>query len=394
VNAFELSAEHEAFRRVVRDFAAKEIAPHVAQWDRDRRFPVDVVRQMGELGLMGLTAPDEYGGSGGDFTSLCVAIEEIGRVDQSLGITLEAAVGLGINPILTFGSEEQKQTWLPDLVAGRRLAGFGLTEPGAGSDAGATRTRAELVGDEWVVNGAKQFITNSGSAITSVVTVTARTGTRADGKPEISVIIVPSGTPGFAVGPSYDKLGWHISDTHPLSFTDCHVPQTNLLGERGRGYAQFLATLDDGRVAIAALAVGLIQACLDECLKYAGERQTMGGPIGRKQGVAFQIADLEVMLQAARLLTYRAAAMRDAMGTPGGPTVAQFKQAASVAKLYATESAVTATRTATQVFGGYGFMEEYPVARYYRDAKILEIGEGTSEVQRMLIARSLGLPVE
>jgi short-chain 2-methylacyl-CoA dehydrogenase len=394
VNAFELSAEHEAFRRVVRDFAAKEIAPHVAQWDRDRRFPVDVVRQMGELGLMGLTAPDEYGGSGGDFTSLCVAIEEIGRVDQSLGITLEAAVGLGINPILTFGSEEQKQTWLPDLVAGRRLAGFGLTEPGAGSDAGATRTRAELVGDEWVVNGAKQFITNSGSAITSVVTVTARTGTRADGKPEISVIIVPSGTPGFAVGPSYDKLGWHISDTHPLSFTDCHVPQTNLLGERGRGYAQFLATLDDGRVAIAALAVGLIQACLDECLKYAGERQTMGGPIGRKQGVAFQIADLGVMLQAARLLTYRAAAMRDAMGTPGGPTVAQFKQAASVAKLYATESAVTATRTATQVFGGYGFMEEYPVARYYRDAKILEIGEGTSEVQRMLIARSLGLPVE
>jgi short/branched chain acyl-CoA dehydrogenase len=394
VSAFELSAEHEAFRRVVRDFAAKEIAPQVAQWDRDRHFPIDVVRQMGELGLMGLTAPDEYGGSGGDFTSLCVAIEEIGRVDQSLGITLEAAVGLGINPILTFGSEEQKQTWLPDLVAGRCLAGFGLTEPGAGSDAGATRTRAELVGDEWVVNGAKQFITNSGSAITSVVTVTARTGLRADGRPEISAIIVPAGTPGFAVGPSYDKLGWHISDTHPLTFTDCHVPRANLLGERGRGYAQFLATLDDGRVAIAALAVGLIQACLDECLTYAGQRQTMGGPIGRKQGVAFQIADLEVMLQAARLLTYRAAAMRDAMGTTGGPTVAEFKRAAAVAKLYATESAVTATRTATQVFGGYGFIEEYPVARYYRDAKILEIGEGTSEVQRMLIARGLGLPVE
>jgi short/branched chain acyl-CoA dehydrogenase len=394
VSAFELSAEHEAFRRVVRDFAAKEIAPQVAQWDRDRHLPIDVVRQMGELGLMGLTAPDEYGGSGGDFTSLCVAIEEIGRVDQSLGITLEAAVGLGINPILTFGSEEQKQTWLPDLVAGRCLAGFGLTEPGAGSDAGATRTRAELVGDEWVVNGAKQFITNSGSAITSVVTVTARTGLRADGRPEISAIIVPAGTPGFAVGPSYDKLGWHISDTHPLTFTDCHVPRANLLGERGRGYAQFLATLDDGRVAIAALAVGLIQACLDECLTYAGQRQTMGGPIGRKQGVAFQIADLEVMLQAARLLTYRAAAMRDAMGTTGGPTVAEFKRAAAVAKLYATESAVTATRTATQVFGGYGFMEEYPVARYYRDAKILEIGEGTSEVQRMLIARGLGLPVE
>jgi short/branched chain acyl-CoA dehydrogenase len=394
VSAFDLSAEHEDFRRVVRDFAAKEIAPQVAQWDRDRHFPVAVVRRMGDLGLMGLTAPDEYGGSGGDFTSLCVAIEEIGRVDQSLGITLEAAVGLGINPILTFGSEEQKETWLPDLVAGRSLAGFGLTEPGAGSDAGATQTRAELVDDEWVINGAKQFITNSGSAITSVVTVTARTGTRADGKLEISAIIVPSGTPGFVAEPPYDKLGWHISDTHPLTFTDCHVPRANLLGERGRGYAQFLAILDDGRVAIAALAVGLIQACLDECLKYARERQTMGGPIGRKQGVAFQIADLEVMLQGARLLTYRAAAMRDVMGAPGGPGVAEFKRAASVAKLYATESAVTASRIATQVFGGYGFMEEYPVARFYRDAKVLEIGEGTSEVQRLLIARSLGLPVE
>lgn len=394
MSAFDLAAEHEDFRRVVREFATKEIAPDVAQWDRDRHFPIDVVHRMGELGLMGLTAPDEYGGSGGDFTSLCVAIEEIGRVDQSLGITLEAAVGLGINPILRFGSEEQKLTWLPDLVAGRSLAGFGLTEPGAGSDAGATRTRAELADGEWVVNGAKQFITNSGSAITSLVTVTARTGTRADGTPEISAIIVPTGVPGFVAEPPYDKLGWHISDTHPLTFTNCRVPQANLLGERGRGYAQFLAILDDGRLAIAALAVGLIQACLDECLKYARDRQTMGGPIGRKQGVAFQIADLEVMLQGARLLTYRAAAMRDVMGAPGGPGVSEFKRAASVAKLHATESAVTATRIATQVFGGYGFMEEYPVARFYRDAKILEIGEGTSEVQRILIARSLGLPVE
>jgi butyryl-CoA dehydrogenase len=394
MGTYELSAEHEDFRRVVRDFAEKQIAPHVADWDRSHHFPVDVVKQMGELGLMGLTAPEEYGGSGADFTSLCVAIEEIGRVDQSLGITLEAAVGLGINPILTYGSEEQKQTWLPDLVAGRNLAAFGLTEPGAGSDAGATRTRAELVDGEWVVNGAKQFITNSGSEMTSVVTVTARTGSRADGRPEISAVIVPSATPGFVAEPAYDKLGWHISDTHPLSFTDCRVPEANLLGERGRGYAQFLAILDDGRVAIAALAVGLIQACLDECVRYAGERQTMGGPIGRKQGVAFQIADLEVMLRASRLLTYQAAAMRDAMAQPGGPSVAAFKQAASVAKLYATESAVTATRIATQVFGGYGFMEEYPVARFYRDAKILEIGEGTSEVQRMLIARGLGLPVE
>jgi len=390
---FELSSEHEAFRAVVRDFAEKEIAPYAAQWDRDHHFPVDVVRTMGDLGLFGLTAPEEYGGGAGDFTSLCVAIEELGRVDQSIGITLEAGVGLGINPILTFGSAEQKQRWLPDLVAGRRLAGFGLTEPGAGSDAGATRTRAELVpgadGEEWVVNGAKQFITNSGSEITSLVTVTAKTGTRADGKPEISAIMIPSDTPGFTAEPAYDKLGWHASDTHPLSFDDVHVPADNLLGERGRGYAQFLATLDDGRVAIAALAVGCIQACLDLCLEYAGQRQTFGGPIGRKQGVAFQIADLEVMLRAARLLTYQAAAMKDA-----GAPVKAFKQAAAVAKLQATESAVTATRIATQVFGGYGFMEEYPVARLYRDAKILEIGEGTSEVQRMLIARGLGLPVE
>ncbi|WP_028661131.1 acyl-CoA dehydrogenase family protein [Nocardioides insulae] len=395
---FELSREHEEFRRAVRDFAEHEIAPHVATWDKEHHFPVDTVQKMGELGLMGLTAPEEYGGAGGegDFTSLCVAIEEIGRVDQSLGITLEAAVGLGINPILTFGTAEQKRTWLPDLVAGRRLAGFGLTEPGAGSDAGATRTRAELSEGTWVVNGSKQFITNSGSAITSVVTATARTGVKSDGRPEISAIMIPAGTAGFTAEPAYDKLGWHISDTHPLTFTDCRVPEDHLLGERGRGYAQFLATLDDGRVAISALATGLIQACLDESVRYAGERQTMGGPIGRKQGVAFQIADLEVMAQSARLLTYRAAAMKDAMlaGRSDAPSMAEFKRAASVAKLHSSESAVTATRIATQIFGGYGFMEEYPVARFYRDAKILEIGEGTSEVQRMLIARSLGLPVE
>ena len=388
---YELSREHEEFRRSVRDFAEAEIAPHAAQWDREHHFPIDVVQKMGKLGLFGLTAPEEFGGAGehGDFTSLCVAIEEIGRVDQSMGITLEAAVGLGINPIQTYGTDEQKATWLPDLVSGEKLAGFGLTEPGAGSDAGATRTRAELVGGEWVVNGAKQFITNSGSEITSVVTVTAKTGTRENGKPELSTIMVPSGTPGFTAEKAYDKLGWHASDTHPLSFEDAKVPEANLLGERGRGYAQFLATLDDGRVAIAALAVGCIQACLDMSLQYAGERQTFGGPIGRKQGVAFQIADLEVMLHASRLLTYRAAAMKD-----GSAPTKEFKQAASVAKLYATESAVTATRIATQVFGGYGFMEEYPVVRFYRDAKVLEIGEGTSEVQRMLIARGLGLPVE
>jgi short-chain 2-methylacyl-CoA dehydrogenase len=387
--SFELSPEHEQFRRTVRDFAEKEIAPHAGKWDREHHFPVDAVQKMGQLGLFGLTAPEEYGGADGDFTSLCVAIEELGRVDQSMGITLEAAVGLGINPILTYGSDEQKQTWLPDLVSGRTLAGFGLTEPGSGSDAGATRTRAELVGGEWVINGSKQFITNSGSDITSVVTVTARTGGGGGERPEISSIIVPAGTPGFTAEPAYDKLGWHASDTHPLSFDDVRVPEANLLGERGRGFAQFLAILDDGRVAIAALAVGCIQACLDMSLQYAGERQTFGVPIGRKQGLAFQIADLEVILQSARLLVYKAAAMKDA-----GAPVKDFKQAAAIAKLHATESAVTATRIATQVFGGYGFMEEYPVTRFYRDAKVLEIGEGTSEVQRMVIARGLGLPVE
>jgi short-chain 2-methylacyl-CoA dehydrogenase len=389
--SFELSREHQEFRRSVREFAEAEIAPNAAEWDRKHYFPVEVVQRMGKLGLFGLTAPEEYGGAGedGDFTSLCVAIEEIGRVDQSLGITLEGAVGLGINPIMNYGTDEQKARWLPDLVAGRTLAGFGLTEPESGSDAGATRTRAVLDGGEWVINGAKQFITNSGSSMTSLVVATARTGERADGRAEISSIIVPTGTPGFVAEPAYDKLGWHASDTHPLTFTDCRVPEANLLGERGKGYAQFLATLDDGRVAIAALAVGCIKACRDMAVQYAGERKTMGVTIGTKQGVAFQIADLEVMADAAEMLVYRAAALKDA-----GADVATFKKAASVAKLYATESAVTATRIATQVFGGYGFMEEYPVARFYRDAKILEIGEGTSEVQRMLIARSLGLPVE
>jgi short/branched chain acyl-CoA dehydrogenase len=387
--SFDLSEDHEQFRRTVRDFAEKEIAPHAAEWDREHHFPVDVVHKMGDLGLFGLTAPEQYGGADGDFTSLCVAIEELGRVDQSMGITLEAAVGLGINPILTFGDDAQKEKWLPDLVAGKTLAGFGLTEPGAGSDAGATRTKAVLEDGEWIVNGSKQFITNSGSEITSVVTVTARTGEREDGRPEISTIMLPSGTPGFTAEKAYDKLGWHASDTHPLTFTDARVPEANLLGERGRGFAQFLATLDDGRVAIAALAVGCLQACVDMSVQYAGERTTFGVPIGRKQGVAFQIADLEVMLAAARQLTYRAAWMKDS-----GAPVKEFKHAAAIAKLYATESAVTGTRIATQVFGGYGFMEEYPVARFYRDAKVLEIGEGTSEVQRMLIARGLGLPVE
>ncbi|HEY2273499.1 MAG TPA: acyl-CoA dehydrogenase family protein [Jatrophihabitantaceae bacterium] len=381
---FELSQEHESFRKVVRDFAEREIAPHVAQWDREHYFPVDVVRAMGDLGLFGLAVPEEFGGSGGDFTSVCVAIEELGRVDQSIGITLEAGMGLGINPILTFGTEEQKQRWIPDLAAGRAIAGFGLTEPEAGSDAGATKTRAALDNGEWVINGAKSFITNSGTEITSLVTVTAKTAEQ-----EISAIIVPSGTPGFIVEPPYDKLGWHISDTHGLSFDDCRVPEANLLGTRGHGFRQFLAVLDDGRIAISALAVGLAQACLDLSVRYANERTTFGTPIGAKQGLAFQLSDLAVSVEAARLLTYKAAAMKDA-----GRPAKDIKQAAAMAKLYSTEAAVAATRTATQVFGGNGFMEEFPVARFYRDAKILEIGEGTSEVQRMLIARGLGLPVQ
>ncbi|HEY2296565.1 MAG TPA: acyl-CoA dehydrogenase family protein [Jatrophihabitans sp.] len=383
---FELSQEHESFRKVVRDFAEKEIAPHVAQWDREHHFPVDVVHAMGELGLFGLVVPEEYGGSGADFTTLCVAIEELGRVDQSIGITLEAGVGLGINPILTYGTDAQKQQWLPDLVAGRTLAGFGLTEPEAGSDAGATKTRAVLDNGQWVINGAKAFITNSGTDITSVVTVTAKTGGASGG--EISTIMVPSGTPGFTVEPAYDKLGWHISDTHGLTFDDCRVPEDNLLGTQGHGFKQFLAVLDDGRIAISALAVGLAQGCLDLSVRYANERTTFGTPIGAKQGVAFQLADLAVSVEAARLLTYKAAALKDAGRSPK-----DVKQAASIAKLYSTEAAVSATRIATQVFGGNGFMEEFPVARFYRDAKILEIGEGTSEVQRMLIARGLGLPV-
>jgi butyryl-CoA dehydrogenase len=396
VSSFELSPEHEAFRQSVREFAQAEIAPYAAQWDKEHYFPVDTVQKMGKLGLFGLTAPEEFGGAGedGDFTSLCVAIEEIGRVDQSMGITLEAAVGLGINPILTFGTDEQKNTWLPDLVAGQTLAGFGLTEPGSGSDAGATKTRADLVDGEWVVNGSKQFITNSGSDITSLVTVTAKTGmttsaTTGMAKPEISTIIVPTGTPGFTAEPAYDKLGWHASDTHPLSFDNCRVPEANLLGARGKGFGQFLATLDDGRIAIAALAVGLSQACLEHSVDYALTRKAFGQPIGKKQGLAFQLADLQVAVEASRLLTYKAAWLKDT-----GRPVKEVKQAASIAKLYATEAAVSATRTATQVFGGYGFMEEYPIARFYRDAKVLEIGEGTSEVQRILISRGLGLPVE
>ena len=380
---FELSDEQEALRHVVREFAEAEIAPHAEEWDRDHVFPVEVVRGMGELGLFGLPFPEEYGGSGADLTTLCVAIEELARVDHSMAITLEAGVGLGANPIYSFGSEEQKQRWLPDLCAGRALGAFGLTEPGAGSDAGGTRTRATLdeSAGEWVIDGEKAFITNSGTPITSLITVTARTGPG-----EISAIVVPAGTPGLTVAPPYRKMGWHASDTHGLTFSECRVPAGNLLGERGRGFAQFLSILDDGRVAIAALAVGAIEACLELSTQYAKDRNAFGKPIGANQAVAFKCADLAVLATNARLLTYDAAWRRDT-GRP-------FKQAAAMAKLYATEAAVTATREATQIFGGYGFIDETPVSRFYRDAKILEIGEGTSEIQRLVIARELGLPVE
>ena len=377
---FDLTDEQEAFRKVVRDFAESEIAPHAEAWDRDHTFPTDVVLAMGSLGLFGLVFPEEYGGSGADFTTLCLAIEELARVDQSMAITLEAGVGLGANPIFQFGTEEQKQRWLPDLVAGRALGGFGLTEPEAGSDAGGTRTKATLDGDSWVIDGEKAFITNSGTSITSIVTVTARTGPG-----EISAIVVPAGTPGFEVQPPYRKMGWHASDTHGLTFTGCRVPEDHLLGERGNGFRQFLAILDEGRIAIAALAVGTIQACLDLSVQYAKDRNAFGRPIGANQAVAFKCADLAVLCENARLLTYRAAWLKD-VGRP-------FKREAAIAKLYATEAAVTATREATQIFGGYGFMDETPVSRFYRDSKILEIGEGTSEIQRLVISRELGLPV-
>jgi butyryl-CoA dehydrogenase len=379
----ELTDEQDALRKVVRDFAESEIAPHAERWDREHVFPVEVVRGMGELGLFGLPFPEEYGGAGADLTTLCVAIEELARVDHSMAVTLEAGVGLGANPIFRFGTEAQKQTWLPDLCAGRALGAFGLTEPEAGSDAGGSRTRAVLdeATDEWVVDGEKAFITNSGTPLTSIITVTAR-----DAPGSISAIVVPAGTPGLTVQPPYRKMGWHASDTHGLTFDGCRVPSANLLGERGRGVAQFLSILDDGRIALAALAVGAIEACLAHATQYAKDRNAFGRAIGANQAVAFKCADLAVLAANARLLTYDAAWRRDT-GRP-------FKREAAMAKLYATESAVTATREATQIFGGYGFIDETPVSRFYRDAKILEIGEGTSEIQRLVIARDLGLPVD
>jgi short/branched chain acyl-CoA dehydrogenase len=378
----ELSEEHAALRATVEDFAQKEVAPVIGEFYERGEFPYDLVRKMGAMGLFGLPIAEEHGGMGGDYFALCLALEELARVDSSVAITLEAGVSLGAMPVNRFGTDEQKAKWLPQLAAGEKLGAFGLTEPGGGSDAGATRTTAKLDGGEWVINGSKCFITNSGTDITEIVTVTAVTGER-DGKKEISAIVVPSGTPGFTVSEKYSKVGWSASDTRELFFDDVRVPAENLLGERGRGYAQFLSILDEGRIAIAALSVGLAQGCVDESLRYAHEREAFGHPIGHYQAIQFKIADMEVRAHTARL-AYYAAAAKMLKGEP-------FKKEAAIAKLVASDAAMDNARDATQVFGGYGFMNEYPVGRFYRDAKILEIGEGTSEVQRMVIARHLGL---
>jgi alkylation response protein AidB-like acyl-CoA dehydrogenase len=378
-----LPDELEALRATAEEFAQDVVAPVIGDLYENHEFPYAIVAQMGAMGLFGLPFPEEWGGMGGDYFALCVVLEELARVDSSVAITLEAAVSLGAMPIYRFGTEEQKRQWLPQLVSGQMLAGFGLTEPGAGSDAGGTRTTARLDGDEWVINGTKAFITNSGTDMTGFVTVTAVTGEKPDGRKEISTIIVPSATPGFTVAPAYSKVGWNCSDTHELSFTDCRVPASNLLGERGRGYAQFLSILDEGRIAIAALATGLAQGCVDESVRYAQSREAFGRPIAANQAIAFKLADLEVRAHLARLAYYDAAQLM----LEGKP----FKKEAAIAKLVASENAVTNAREATQIHGGYGFMNEYPVARMWRDSKILEIGEGTSEVQRMLIARELGI---
>ena len=378
-----LTEEQQSLRKTVEAFAREVVAPVAAHHDATKTFPYDVVRGMAEMGLFGLPFPEEHGGMGGDYFALCLAIEELARVDQSVAITLEAGVSLGAMPVYRFGTEAQKAEWLPRLCSGEALGAFGLTEAGAGSDAGGTRTTARRDGGEWVINGSKAFITNSGTDITRLVTVTAVTGQSASGKKEISTILVPVPTEGFTVEPAYDKVGWHASDTHPLTFSDVRVPEGNLLGERGRGYANFLHILDEGRIAISALAVGAAQGCVDETVKYAKERETFGKPIGQNQAIAFKIARMEARAHVARTAYYDAAA-RMLAGLP-------FKKHAAIAKLVSSEAAMDNARDATQVHGGYGFMNEYPVARQYRDSKILEIGEGTSEVQLMLVARELGL---
>jgi short-chain 2-methylacyl-CoA dehydrogenase len=389
--SYQLAPEQQELRDSVAQFARDVVAPVIGGYYERGEFPYDIVAKMGKLGLFGLPFAEEYGGMGGDYFALCLALEELARVDSSVAITLEAGVSLGAMPIYRFGTEDQRRRWLPELCAGERLAAFGLTESGGGSDIpGGMRTTARLVkgdgevgGEEWVVNGTKAFITNSGTSITSLVTVLAITGRDDRGGKEISSVIVPAGTPGFVPGPEYSKVGWCASDTRELSFDDCRVPAENLLGERGRGYAQFLQILDEGRVAIAALATGLAQGCVDECIRYARQREAFGRRLEQHQAIQFTVADMEARVHAARLAWYDAAA-RLVAGQP-------IKKESAIAKLTASNAAMDNARAATQVFGGYGFMNEFPVGRFYRDAKVLEIGEGTSEVQRMLIARELGL---
>ena len=375
---FDLGEEHELVRRTVREFAEQRVAPVAEELDREERFPYEIVAELGELGLMGLPIPEEYGGAGGDTLAYAIAVEELTRVDSSVAITMAAHTSLGTMPILLFGTEEQKREWLPDLAAGRRLAAFGLTEPEAGSDAGAARTRAELRDGSWVVDGAKIFITNAGTDITACVTITARTG-----EDEISNIIVPNGTPGYDVSPPMRKLGWHASDTRELSFRGCAVPEGNLLGPRGQGFRQFLEILDGGRISVAAMGVGLAQGAYDLAVSYAKERRQFGQPIARFQAVQFRLADMATEIEAGRNLVYKAAWLKD----EGRP----FAKEAAMAKLYTGELSNRAANWALQIHGGYGYMEEYAISRLYRDQKILEIGEGTNEVQRMVIARHLGL---
>ena len=377
-----LPDEYQQLVKTVRDFAREVVAPVAAKHDAEHSFPYEVVSGMADMGLFGLPFPEEYGGMGGDYFALCLALEELGKIDQSVAITLEGGVSLGAMPVYRFGTEAQKREWLPQLTSGAALGAFGLTEAGGGSDAGATKTTARLDDGHWVINGSKQFITNSGTDITRLVTVTAVTGTTPDSR-EISAILIPVPATGFVVEPAYNKVGWNASDTHPLTFIDVRVPEENLLGERGRGYANFLQILDEGRIAIAALAVGAAQGCVDECVKYATQRSAFGQPIGRFQAIEFKIARMEARAHAARTAYYDAAALMLA-GKP-------FKKQAAIAKLVAGEAAMDNARDATQIHGGYGFINEFPVARHYRDSKILEIGEGTTEVQLMLIARELGL---
>jgi short-chain 2-methylacyl-CoA dehydrogenase len=374
---FDLTDEQTDIQRLARDFAQQEVKPVAEELDRTKSFPYEIVAKLGELGMMGMPFPEEYGGAGADNLAYALAVEEIGRVDSSVAITVAAHTSLGTWPIYAFGGEDQKREYLPDLCAGRKLWSFGLTEPEAGSDAGNTRTTATLEDGEWVIDGAKQFITNAGTEISGGVTITARTG-----EGEISNIIVPRGTPGYEVGEAYRKMGWHASDTRPLSFDSARVPGENLLGPRGMGFKQFLQTLDGGRIGVAAMSVGLAQGALDEALAYAKERRAFGQPIAKFQAIQAKLADMSTEIEAARLLTYRAAWLKD-QGR-------NFTLTAAHAKLKSGRLAVRATEEAVQIHGGYGYIEEYPVCRFYRDAKILTIGEGTDEVQQMVIARALG----